>query len=622
MTAMNTNDYRALTTQEIDTLELYGNRAEDWQRVWVRGELDCQRLRNNTLMGEVHLGTYGPGCRQDGDLRLPEGIYNCLLADSTVGSHCALHHVHMLSGYTIGDDCLLFNIDEMTATKASPETDYAWLEPMNENGGRRILPFPGMTLGDAYLWAKYRDHSPMVVRLEQMTRRRLATPAMGYGQVGSHSVIKNTRTLHNVAVLSDKDSPTRIEDCVVLRDGVVGYGCQLEYGCMAARFLLGENVHLEFGARLNDTVVGDNSTIARCEVGNSLIFPAHEQHHNNSFLIAALVMGQSNLAAGCTVGSNHNGRTADNELVAGRGFWPGLCTSLKHSSSFASYTLLAKGDYPAELSITLPFALVNNNVAKDRLEVMPAYWWMYNMYALNRNITKFAKRDKRQKKVQHIVFTPYAPDTAEEIVNARMLLKYWVEQAYHSSEGGLPQGDKKSKIEVLGYGLEKGKRKTVVLKWAQGYKAYEEMLTYYAMSTLAGDDLQAPLPDATLGEGQREREWVNLGGQLVPQQALDELMGDIEQGRITTWEEVHARYDAWWEAYPEQCRRHAYQILCDLSGCRTLTAEQWQHYLQQYETLRRFVADQVRITRAKDDSNPFRQMTYRNDAEMREVIMK
>ena len=616
---MNTNTFRTLNEEEIRLLEQYGNRAEDWSQVQVGDSFDAALVRNNVFLGHIQLGALTQDYVHNGDLQLPEGVYNSMLADTTVGSHCAIHNVKMLSHYTVGDHCLLFNLDEVTASLPNIENDYPWIEPMNENGGRRILPFSGMTIGDAYLWAKYRDHEKMVQRLETMTRQRLATPEGGYGHIGSHCVIKNTRTLHNVAILSDEDTSTRIEDCVVLADGVVGYGCTCEYGCIAMRFVLGEHVHLEFGVRLNDTVVGDNSTIARCEVGNNIIFPAHEQHHNNSFLIASVVMGQSNMAAGCTVGSNHNGRTADNEIVAGRGFWPGLCTSLKHSSSFASYTLLAKGAYPAELSITLPFALVNNNVAKNRLEVMPAYWWMYNMYALNRNITKFAKRDKRKKKAQHIVFTPFAPDTAEEIVNGRQLLKYWTEQAYLNAKAERPNTPT-AHIEVLAYGMEKGKRKVAVLKAAQGYQAYEDMLIYYAMNTLTHDGEDTTMPDTALGKGSREQEWANLGGQLVPQHELDSLMSDIEQGKVNSWDEIHARYDQWWEAYPEMCRQHAYHILCDLCQHNALDAAQWQHYVERYATLRQYVADQVRITREKDDNNLFRQMTYRNDAEMKAVL--
>ena len=523
----------------------------------------------------------------------------------------------MLANYVLGDNALLFNIGEMVGG-GKPKA----LEVMNENGGRAIRPFPGMTIGDAYMWARYRGRKAFVQKLEQFTEEvgtvvddlvESSQPS-AFSRVGDCCTIKNTNCIRNVALLSRKDDPTVVDSCITLIDGVVGTGCTLEHGVIAERFLLGEHVHLEFGLRLNDTVVGDNSTLARCEVGNSIIFPAHEQHHNNSFLIASLVMGQSNLAAGCTVGSNHNGRTADNEIVAGRGFWPGLCTSLKHSSSFASYCLLAKGSYPAELSITLPFALVNNNTSKNRLEVMPAYWWMYNMYALNRNITKFAKRDKRKKKAQHIVFTPFAPDTAEEIINGRMLLKYWTEQAY------LKFDKDKERVEVLAYGMEKGKRPVLVLKAAEGYKAYEEMLIYYAMGVLSGDDLNTPLPEASLGEGEREREWVNLGGQLVPQSCLDELIAQIENGQVASWDDIHARYNQWWEEYPDLCRRHAYKVLCDLGQCRKLTEEQWQRYLQRYATIRQYVDDQVRITRQKDADNLFRQMTYRNEAEMKAVL--
>ena len=61
-------------------------------------------------------------------------------------------------------------------------------------------------------------------------------------------------------------------------------------------------------------------------------------------------------------------------------------------------------------------------------------------------------------------------------------------------------------------------------------------------------------------------------------------------------------------------------MLCELSQCRKLTEEQWQLYLQRYATIRQYVADQVRITRQKDAENLFRQMTYRNEAEMKAVL--
>lgn len=597
-------NYRNLTTEEIDKLKSLGNRSNNWQTIRVAEHFDAERLTDNRLEGDVTIGNMTESTLSCTSLSLPIGISGSWLQNCTIGDNCAVHNVKMLSGYTVGNNCLLFNIDEMTAS----DDDHPWLEPMNENGGRKILPFNGMTIGDAYMWARFRGESAMIERLEQITRQTIQTTQGGYATVGDCCTIKNTKCLRNVAIRSSADDPTLVEECIMLGDGVIGYGCKLEYGIIAERFLLGEHVHLEFGLRLNDTVVGDNSTLARCEVGNSIIFPAHEQHHNNSFLIAALVMGQSNVAAGGTLGSNHNSRTADNEISCGRGFWPGLCVSVKHSSRFASNCLLAKADYPSELNITLPFALVNNNVAKNQLEVMPAYWWMYNMYAMDRNSRKFAARDKRHYKVQHIEFDNLAPDTAEEIIIGRDLLHIWTEEAY-----------REGKTEIVAHGMEKGKRKTVILKAGEAYNAYRDMLVYYAMNTLSpvfGDKL----PDSTLAEGQRETHWVNIGGQLVAEQDMKQLIADIADGRLNSWDDIHSRFDTLWEAYPAAKQRHAYQVLCHLSQKKCLDEQEWSMYNAQYQRIKQYVADQKVLSRKKDDDNEFRRMTYWNDAELHAVL--
>ena len=475
-----------------------------------------------------------------------------------------------------------------------------WLEPMNENGGRRILPFGGMTIGDAYMWARYRGHKKFMERLEQFTRELLATPEGRYGQVGDSCVVKNTKRLHNVIIRSTDEDRTVVDSCITLCDGVIGYGCTVEQGIIAERFLLGEHVHLEFGLRLNDTVVGDNSTLARCEVGNSIIFPAHEQHHNNSFLIAGLIMGQSNIAAGGTIGSNHNSRTADNEIAAGRGFWPGLCCSFKHSSRFASYCLLAKADYPAELDITLPFALVNNNTVKDQLEVMPAYWWMYNMYAMDRNSKKFAQRDKRKVKAQHIEFDNLAPDTAEEIFRGIMQLRAWLAASTGST--------------VYAQGQEKSRRPTVVLKAEEGLKAYEDMLVFYAMKTLTLNPSVETRPAAS------HEKWLNIGGQLVAKPDMEQLIADVENGTLASWKDIHDRFDAIWQAYPAQRAAHAYDVLCRLAGVNSLTDDHWQQYQKRYAEIQKFIEEQKVASRQKDEKNPFRNMTYWDDDERRAVL--
>ena len=577
-----TQRYRNLTPAEIEKLERQGNFADDWAAVQVAEPFRAECIRNSTFEGHV-----------------------------TIGANASIRDVRLLADYMLGDNVTLFNIGEMTGG-GTPKP----LEVMNENGGRAILPFAGMTIGEAYMWARYRGRKKFMERLEQMTHDVLASNEGRCGRVGDHCTIKNTNCIRNTSILSRSDDPTTIDGALALCDGVVGYGCTVEHGVIAERFLLGEHVHLEFGLRLNDTVVGDNSTLARCEVGNSIIFPAHEQHHNNSFLIAGLIMGQSNIAAGGTIGSNHNSRTADNEIVGGRGFWPGLCCSFKHSSRFASYCLLSKGDYPAELDITLPFSLVNNNVSKDQLEIMPAYWWMYNMYAMDRNSKKFAKRDKRVVKAQHIEFDNLAPDTAEEIFRGIMQLRAWMAASTTDT--------------VYAQGQEKSKRPTVVLKAAEGLKAYEDMLVFYAMKNLESGKRYPEGELNTLKKkknavkkvesGKRETEWVNIGGQLIAKQDMEQLIADVESGVLRDWPAIRARFDALWEAYPTQREAHAYSVLCRIAGVDKLTDDLWQQYQQRYAEIQKYIEEQKVASRHKDEVNPFRNMTYWDDDERAAVL--
>ena len=493
--------------------------------------------------------------------------------------------------------------------------------------------------------------------MEQMTQKMFDSRRGFYGTVGENCVIKNCRIikdvkvgqaayikgankLKNLTINSSREEPTQIGEGVELVNGIVGLNCHVFYGCKAVRFVMGDNSSLKYGARLIHSYLGDNSTVSCCELLNNLIFPAHEQHHNNSFLIASLVMGQSNIAAAATIGSNHNSRSPDGEIQAGRGFWPGLCTSIKHNSRFASFTLLSKGDYPAELDVPLPFCLVSNDVAGDRLTLMPAYWWMYNMYALARNSWKFQARDSRKSKRQNVEFDSLAPDTAEEIFAAMTLLEQWTARAHLPAEGEL--ADEKSaeelshigrgllagpaelvdKLEITAPNVENSRRKVLVLKAADGYRAYRRMLHYYAVKNLM-DYMQVGATFKEMCEklsGRRCRKWINLGGQLVMADDCDALRADIRSARIGDWHGVHERYDELWGKYPLDRQRHAFATLLEVLGTGELTTEIWSAALDEAVDIQRYVCEQTYASRKKDYENPFRRITFSTPAEMDAVV--
>jgi len=658
--------WRHLRSDEIEQLLKNDNTSDNWNDIYVTDQFNPMQLKNNQFFGLVRIGNVRNVILEHHDLKLPVGISNSRIISCDIGDDVAIHNVRYLAHFIIGNRCILINIDEMHTSNhakfgngiikdGEPESVRIWLYLMNETGCRKVMPFDGMIPADAYLWAKYRDDVTLQTRLKEITQTSFDSRRGFYGMVGDQSVIKNSRILKdvkigshcyikganklkNLTINSSELEPTQIGEGVELVNGIIGFGCHIFYGCKAVRFILGNNSNLKYGARLINSFLGDNSTISCCEVLNNLIFPAHEQHHNNSFLIASVVLGQSNIAAGATIGSNHNSRANDNEIQAGRGFWPGLCTSLKHSCRFASFILLSKADYPAELDIPLPFALLNNNPTKDQLEVLPAFWWLYNMYALVRNSWKFVDRDKRIQKIQNIEFDYLAPDTVEEIFKARRLLEIWTAQASLKSkkiedENKLAEHGRKllsgkeadvNSLEVLGQNMEKSNRKVAILKVFKAYHAYYDMLHYYAVKNLIEYLHQnkkanfASMTDAL--RGQRETNWVNFGGQLISEKDADQLRADIGSGKLNSWEKIHERYNQLWQKYQLDRQKHAYATLLEILRKEQLTKADWLAALDKGSKIQKFISDQVYLSRKKDFENPFRQATFRNTAEMQASI--
>jgi hypothetical protein len=663
--------YRQLTAYEIEVLVRNRNQSDDWNKLLVSDAFNPELVKNCKFYGLVRIGKLEPYCLEFNNLRMAVGLYNSTIISSDFGDNVVVDNVNYLSHFIIGNEVMLVNINELATSSHSKfgngiikegedEKIRIWLEICNENGGRRILPFDGMLPGDAFLWSRNRQDDLLQERFVQFTNTRFDLERGHYGKVGDRTVIKNSRILKDVLIGSDAyikgankiknvtihskpDARTQVGEGCELVNGIIGEGCRLFYGVKAVRFMMASHSQLKYGARLINSYLGNNATISCCEVLNSLIFPAHEQHHNNSFLCAALVMGQSNMAAGATIGSNHNSRAADGELIAGRGFWPGLCVSLKHNSRFASFSILAKGDFPAELNIRLPFSLISNDVTNDQLVVMPAFWFEYNMYALARNSWKYVARDQRIEKIQHIEYDYLAPDTASEILEALQILTFQTGKAWFLKEGKegtarqlnnkgktlLEQGE--AAIQELTIHLEDAEnssRPVIIRKAAMAYKWYSNLLNYYAAREILDFFERNPLSTinrmvAKLPKAGKIAGWENIGGQLVESSTVQQWLAFIKSGKISSWDELHTLYQRESINYSDRKLAHALAIYKIRFGVDLSTnPDAVREILASSIQLRKEMAERIYESRAKDYQNEFRKMVYANEAEMESVVGK
>ncbi|RYY71750.1 MAG: DUF4954 family protein [Chitinophagaceae bacterium] len=634
--------YKPLSTSQIDTLVHNRNTSDDWNKILVAENFDANLVKNCKFYGLVRIGAMQPLYKEFHDFKMPVGLYNSTIISCDFGNNVCIDNVKYLSHYIIADDVMIANVGELATTnhgkfgngiikEGEDETVRTWIEVCNENGGRSILPFDGMLPGDAFLWSRNRADDALLEKFKSFTQKTLDNKRGYYGKIGLRTVIKNcgilkdvligedayikgANKIKNVTINSDANRKSQVGEGCELVNGIVGFGCRIFYGVKAVRFVMASHSQLKYGARLINSYLGNNATISCCEVLNSLIFPSHEQHHNNSFLCASLIMGQSNIAAGATIGSNHNSRSPDGEIVAGRGFWPGLCVSLKHNSIFPSFTIIAKGDYANELNIPIPFSLISNDVSKDQLLVMPGYWFMYNMYAMERNAWKSQDRDRRTEKIQTIEYEYLAPDTVNEAFAALELM----EKLNIDKDGS-----------AITQGWENSDRDIKVLKVDRAIPLFKELITYYGTMQLlqhyklnkfdSFDSFKKSLVTKIT-----RSEWINIGGQLIKRSSIHKLKEGIKGGKISGWNEVHSFYKGEGKLYPEDKLQHAYCSLLEIKKitARQFTAELFQDLLNQAIHTRAWMCKGIYESRAKDYSNPFRQMVYETNEEMNKVLGK
>lgn len=633
-------EYKPLTTSQIDTLVHNRNTSDNWNNILVADNFLANLVKNCKFYGLVRIGAMEPYYREFHNFRMAVGLYNSTIISCDLGNNVCIDNVDYLSHYIIENDAMIANVHELAITDHSKygngilkegedEKLRTWIEVCNENGGRSILPFDGMLAGDAYLWSKYRADTELLEKFKVFTATKFDGKRGYYGKVGERTVIKNcgilkdvligtdayikgANKIKNVTINSDAARHTQIGEGCELVNGIIGFGCRIFYGVKAVRFVIASHSQLKYGARLINSYLGNNSTISCCEVLNTLIFPSHEQHHNNSFLCASLIMGQSNIAAGATIGSNHNSRSADGEIIAGRGFWPGLCVSLKHNSIFASFTIIAKGDFPAELNVPIPFCLISNDVTSNNLVVMPAYWFLYNMYAMERNAWKYIDRDKRIEKLQLIEYDYLAPDTINEIFTGLEIL-----QKLKVRDDGT----------ALTTGWENNDRETLIIKIPQAIKTYKELIQYYAVSQMLLHIRTNKFTNFVafkkkLATKIMRAQWMNIGSQLIKKSSVQKLLDGIKTGKIKSWDEVHDVYAAEGNKYADDKLQHAFTALLEILNItsKQFTPAVFKTLLLQAIETRSWMCKGIYDAREKDYTNPFRKMVYETNEEMNNVI--
>ena len=121
-------------------------------------------------------------------------------------------------------------------------------------------------------------------------------------------------------------------------------------------------------------------------------------------------------------------------------------------------------------------------------------------------------------------------------------------------------------------------------------------------------------------DGLRRKVWINLGGQMMTQEDVDQLRDDINKGLLKSWEEIHNRYDEIWGRYPEDKLNHACLSLYFVLQSKDISKDTFKDLLLKSVDIQNYVCEEVYRSRKKDYDNKIRNATFRNEEEKISVI--
>ena len=187
--------WRKLKADDIETLVKNANTADSWDNVLVSVQFTPHLIKNCEFYGLVRIGRLEQVCLRYHELTVPVGITNSRIISCDIGDDVAIHNVRHLAHYIIGNNVILLNVDEVHTTNhakfgngivkdGEKESVRVWLDLVNEAGGRGVMPFDGMTPGDAALWAKFRDDGELMRRLGDITQKTFDSRRGFYGTIG------------------------------------------------------------------------------------------------------------------------------------------------------------------------------------------------------------------------------------------------------------------------------------------------------------------------------------------------------------------------------------------------------------------------------------------------------
>ena len=578
------NDYRPLTSEEIEVLKSNDCWAEDWTSINVSEDFKPNYMHRVMLYGEVNIGAFNKNVEVSQGFVKHSGINNATLRNVTIGDDCLIENVgNFINNYTIGDDCYISNISTMETTEGATFGEGNLVSVLNEVGEGNVILFSDLNSQLAAFMVKHFSDKELKENIRQLIKTDIENKAPERGQIGSNVKIVNTKEITNCVIndLCEVNGASRLSDCtllgsvhgnvyvgtgVIIENSIIAEGSSVINSVKIQDCFVGEACQLSNGFTASASVFFANSYMSNGEACAAFCGPFTASHHKSSLLIGGMFSFYN--AGSATNFSNH-------AYKMGPMHWG----TLERGSKTASGAYLLMPATLGSFSVcfgklmhhpntrNLPFAYLIAD--GDKMFLIPGR--NITTVGLYRDIKKWPKRDLR------------AQENRKSIVNFDWLSPF--------SVGEILKGKKilESLREVTGDNVSQYLYHEYIIPASslhKGIKYYDIALRIYmgaVLKRVLKRDPSITPPATQTGIG----DWDDLSGLLLPVSEEERIVNDLQDGTIDSIQQLIERFEEIDANYRQYQWAWTYKMICDYYGISEITLEDANRIHEDYIKARR-----------------------------------
>ena len=578
------NDYRPLTSEEIEVLKSNDCWAEDWTSVNVAEDFKPNFMHRVMLYGEVNIGAFNKNVEVSQGFVKHAGINNATLRNVTIGDDCLIENVgNYVNNYTIGDDCYISNRSTLETTEGATYGEGNRVSVLNEVGEGNVILFSDLNSQLAAFMVKHFSDKELKEKIRQLIKTDIDNKMPERGQIGNNVKIVNTKEITNCIIndFCEVNGAARLSDCTLL--GSAHGNVYIGTGVIAENSIIAEGASVINSVKIQDCYVGEacqlsngftastsvffaNSYMSNGEACAAFCGPFTASHHKSSLLIGGMFSFYN--AGSATNFSNHAYKMGPMHWgILERGSKTASGAYLLMPATLGSFSVCFGKLMHHPNTRNLPFAYLIAD--GDKMFLIPGR--NITTVGLYRDIKKWPKRDLR------------AQENRKSIVNFDWLSPF--------SVGEILKGKKilESLREVTGDNVSQYLYHEYIIPASslhKGIKYYDIALRIYMGAVLKRVLKRDPAitPPATqVGTS----DWDDLSGLLLPVSEEERIVNDLKEGNIESIQQLIERFEEIDTNYRQYQWAWTYKMICDYYGIPEITLEDANRIHEDYIKARR-----------------------------------